>query len=66
YGRAAMQLALAEMRAAGAASVGVGYEDDNHAARRLYRELGFVETDEQPFGQPFAVLTFAEGGGTEG
>lgn len=59
YGREAMRLVLADIRAAGGESVGVGYEEDNGAARRLYQSLGFVETGEQPFGQPFAVLSFA-------
>ncbi|HYF66021.1 MAG TPA: GNAT family N-acetyltransferase [Herpetosiphonaceae bacterium] len=59
YGRAAMRLVLAEIRAAGGDSVGVSYEADNGVARRLYHSLGFVETGEQPFGEPFAVLSFA-------
>jgi RimJ/RimL family protein N-acetyltransferase len=58
YGRAALRLVLEDIRAAGAPAVGVSYEDDNQVARRLYRSLGFVETGEQPFGEPFAVLTF--------
>ncbi|WP_083469778.1 GNAT family N-acetyltransferase [Herpetosiphon geysericola] len=56
YGRMAIQLMLATIRAAGGRSVAVSYEDANHVARRLYQSLGFVETDEQPFGEPFAVL----------
>ncbi|MFD3164044.1 GNAT family N-acetyltransferase [Herpetosiphon sp. NSE202] len=56
YGRAAIQHMLATIRAAGGSSVAVSYEDNNHVARRLYQSLGFVETDEQPFGEPFAVL----------
>jgi diamine N-acetyltransferase len=58
YGRAALRCVLDDIQAAGAPSVGVSYEDDNQVARRLYSSLGFVETGEQPFGEPFAVLTF--------
>lgn len=57
YGRAAMQIVLAHIRAEGGTSVGVSYEADNTVARLLYTSLGFVETGEEPFGQPFAVLT---------
>lgn len=56
YGRAAMHAVIAEIRAAGGTSVGLGYDEDNAVARRFYSGLGFVETGEQPFGQPFAVL----------
>ncbi|WP_110514423.1 GNAT family N-acetyltransferase [Herpetosiphon llansteffanensis] len=56
YGRTAIQHMLATIRAAGGSSVAVSYEDANHVARRLYQSLGFVETDEQPFGEPFAIL----------
>jgi diamine N-acetyltransferase len=60
YGRAALRCVLDSIQAAGAPSVGVSYEDDNQVARRLYHSLGFVETGEQPFGEPFAVLTFPD------
>ncbi|MBM7844632.1 GNAT family N-acetyltransferase [Herpetosiphon giganteus] len=56
YGRTAVQHMLATIRAAGGSSVAVSYEDANDVARRLYQSLGFVETDEQPFGEPFAIL----------
>ncbi len=57
YGRVAMHLVLAEIHAAGGTSVGVSYEADNGVARRFYHSLGFVETGDEPFGEPFAVLT---------
>jgi ribosomal protein S18 acetylase RimI-like enzyme len=56
YGRAAMELVLADIRAAGATTVGVSYAANNTIAHQLYASLGFVETEEQPFGQPFAIL----------
>ncbi len=60
YGRAAMQLVLAHIWVEGGTSVGVSYEANNTVARRLYHSLGFVETGEEPFGEPFAVLTLAK------
>lgn len=60
YGRAAMRRVLAQIQAEGGLSVGVSYEADNVTARQLYHSLGFVETGEQPFGEPFAVLILTE------
>ncbi len=59
YGRKALQQVIEAIRAAGGTTIGVSYEDANHVARRLYQSLGFVETAEQPFGEPFAVLNLA-------
>lgn len=58
YARAALQQVLLHIRAEGGTSVGVSYADENAVAGRLYASLGFVETGEQPFGQPWAVLRF--------
>lgn len=60
YARAALQNVLTHIKAEGGTSVGVGYEADNTVARQLYSSLGFIETGEQPFGQPWAVLALAE------
>ncbi|HBW51906.1 MAG TPA: hypothetical protein DEF47_18620 [Herpetosiphon sp.] len=60
YGRQAIELVIQAIRAAGGKSVGVSYEAENEVARRLYQACGFVETTEQPFGEPFAVLTFQD------
>lgn len=57
YGRQAIDQVILAIRAAGGRSVGVSYEAENEVARRLYQACGFVETTEQPFGEPFAVLT---------
>lgn len=56
YGRQAIDQVILAIRAAGGRSVGVSYEAENEVARRLYQACGFVETTEQPFGEPFAVL----------
>ena len=56
YGRQAIDQVILAIRAAGGRSIGVSYEAENEVARRLYQACGFVETTEQPFGEPFAVL----------
>ncbi len=46
YGRAALHELIARARAAGHPSVALSYEAANTVARRLYADLGFVETGE--------------------
>lgn len=60
YARAAMEQVLAHIKSEGGTSVGISYEYDNQVARQFYGSMGFVETGEQPFGEPFAVLTLGE------
>ncbi len=59
YGRIAMQQVLEHIRSEGGTQVGVSYERDNTIARDFYQRLGFVETGEEPFGEPFAVVQLA-------
>lgn len=47
YGRQAMELILAQLRADPAcAAVAISYDPENRVAAELYRRLGFVETGE--------------------
>lgn len=62
YARAAMQAVLEHIRREGGTSVGISYEDENEVARQFYKSLGFAETGEQPFGEPFAVLMLDQQG----
>jgi diamine N-acetyltransferase len=57
YGRAAMQAAIGEFRAAGhLGEVFISYEPENEVARRLYASLGFEETGEMVEGETVARL----------
>ena len=57
YGRAAMREVIARLRATpDCPDVLIGYEPDNDAAARLYRELGFEEIGPAPWGETLACL----------
>ncbi|WP_374583192.1 GNAT family N-acetyltransferase [Pseudoduganella sp.] len=57
YGRRALQLALAEIRARGGVrKIWISYKPDNALARDLYASLGFVETEIDEDGEMNAVL----------
>lgn len=57
YGRKALLLALAEMRARGGVrKIWISYLPDNALARGLYASLGFVETEIDEDGEMNAVL----------
>jgi diamine N-acetyltransferase len=44
YGRAALELVIERLASQpGCREIFISYHDDNHAARRLYASLGFVE-----------------------
>lgn len=57
YGRKALQLALAEIRARGGVrKIWISYQPDNTRARDLYASMDFVETDIDEDGEMNAVL----------
>jgi diamine N-acetyltransferase len=57
YGRAAMECALAEIRAIrGVTVIAVSYMPKNKVARGLYRSFGFVERGRDEDGETIAVL----------
>ena len=57
YGRLGMEKMLEIFRADDRIkAVGISYEPDNDAARKLYASLGFVETGRMLFGETEAVL----------
>lgn len=57
YGRQALQMALAEIRARGGVrKVWISYQPDNARAKDLYASMGFVETDVDEDGEMNAVL----------
>lgn len=57
YGRAAMEKVLESFRADGRVrEIGISYEPENEVARKLYAELGFVETGEIIDDEVLAVL----------
>ena len=57
YGRFGMQKMLEIFRAEkGIKSVGISYEPENEAARKLYASLGFEETGEMVSEETLAVL----------
>jgi len=57
YGRRAMQLAVAEIRARGGVrKIWIAYQLDNTIARNLYAGLGFVETEADEDDEMYAVL----------
>lgn len=57
YGRQIMQIVLSDFRKnEQIKNVGISYEPNNEAARRLYASLGFVEPGEMVEGETLAVL----------
>ncbi|MTW13898.1 GNAT family N-acetyltransferase [Pseudoduganella eburnea] len=57
YGRTALQLALAEIRARGGVrKIWIACQPDNTIARDLYAGLGFVETESDEDDEMYAVL----------
>lgn len=57
YGRAAMNILLDRLRAeARVFEVGISYEPENEAARKLYASLGFVEPGEMVDDETLAIL----------
>lgn len=57
YGRRAMQMAVAEIRARGGVrKIWIAYQLDNTKARDLYAGLGFVETEADEDDEMYAVL----------
>jgi len=57
YGRSAMKWMIKHFRADDRIqAVGISYEPENEVARKLYADLGFVETGEMSFGEVVAVL----------
>lgn len=57
YGRTALLLALAEIRARGGVrKIWISYLPDNALARELYASIGFVETEIDEDGEMNAVL----------
>ncbi|MYN04316.1 GNAT family N-acetyltransferase [Pseudoduganella sp. DS3] len=57
YGRAALLLALAEIRARGGVrKIWISYLPDNALARELYASIGFVETEIDEDGEMNAIL----------
>jgi diamine N-acetyltransferase len=57
HGRAAMNILLDRFRAeAKIAAVGISYEPENEAARKLYASLGFVEPGEMIDDETLAIL----------
>lgn len=60
YGRRAVQLALTQLAAAhGFTHFALSYQPANTIARRLYRSLGFVETDDWEDDERIARLSLA-------
>jgi diamine N-acetyltransferase len=59
YGRVAMELILARLRADPACpQVGISYEPQNSVAQKLYASFGFLETGEVEEGETIARLDF--------
>ncbi|KQV42942.1 MULTISPECIES: GNAT family N-acetyltransferase [unclassified Duganella] len=57
YGREALHMALAEIRARGGVrKIWISYQPDNNRAKELYASMGFVETDVDEDGEMNAVL----------
>jgi diamine N-acetyltransferase len=56
YGRAAMERLIAMLAGTGARQIGLSYERENLAAKRLYASLGFRETGELVEGEVVARL----------
>jgi diamine N-acetyltransferase len=57
YGRTALQLALADIRARGGVrKIWIACQPDNTIARDLYAGLGFVETESDEDDEMYAVL----------
>lgn len=57
YGRFGMQKMLELFRADDRiGEVGISYEPENEAARKLYASLGFQETGEMVYGEALAIL----------
>ena len=57
YGRFGMEKMLELFRADGRIrEIGISYEPENEAARKLYASLGFQETGEIAYGEVVAVL----------
>lgn len=57
YGRQIMQLVLADLgKDEQIKSIGISYEPENDAARKLYASLGFIEPGEIVEGETLAVL----------
>ncbi|MDK2123283.1 GNAT family N-acetyltransferase [Parachitinimonas caeni] len=64
YGRQALALAIAEMRALGAATIRIPFKPDNLAAASLYAAAGFVPTGERDeAGDVLADLSWPESEG---
>ena len=61
FGRRAMLQLIELIRVLpNAPEINIAYDDDNEAARQLYRSVGFIEGDIASWGERTARLTFPE------